>query len=171
MQFSSHLQSRPHRCQIPREEARAPLTRLFSTQNPRPQSKLVFPSRNPISSGHSGVWCEFKVGEASGAEERKPLLLPVVIQRSGRASRYVWDGEQLRLVDFNRELSESREFVGDGFSRLFQMSSSALRELFVPRHVQDNYMVYLRWKFLHRIFSSSLQVLATQVFPKYDHST
>ncbi|MQL75033.1 hypothetical protein Taro_007398 [Colocasia esculenta] len=164
MQFSSHLQSRSYRFQIPWEGPRAPRTRLFCAHNPGPtsKSKLLFPSRNSTSSGHSGVWWGFKVGEAHGGEERKPLLLPLVIQTSGRASRYVWDGEQLRLVDFDRGLSQRSEIVGDGFSRLFQMSCSALRELFVPRHVQENYMGYLRWKFLHRIFSSSLQVLATQ---------
>lgn len=51
---------------------------------------------------------------------------------------------------------------GDGFQRLFQMLGEAIRNLFVPRQVQENYMGYLKWKLLHRISSSALQVLATQ---------
>uniref|UniRef100_A0A1D1XU17 UPF0420 protein n=1 Tax=Anthurium amnicola TaxID=1678845 RepID=A0A1D1XU17_9ARAE len=158
MPGASHLHCMTHRCQVA-----CSLNRPLSTHFPRAtENNTPFHSKNPTASSHHLKVCsEFKVGEANG-EEQKPLLLPVVVRRSGRDSRYVWDGARLRLVGFDRAPSEGHEFVSDGFTRLFQMSSSAIQGLFVPRHVQDNYMGYLGWKFLHRIFSSALQVLATQ---------
>ncbi|RVX08709.1 Protein root UVB sensitive 4 [Vitis vinifera] len=63
--------------------------------------------------------------------------LPVVIRRWGRVSQYFWNGSESRL-------------------------HSAVRDFFIPQKVSGNYMDYVKWKFLHRVFSSALQVLATQ---------
>ncbi|KAE8655999.1 Protein root UVB sensitive 4 [Hibiscus syriacus] len=35
-------------------------------------------------------------------------------------------------------------------------------DLFIPKQASVNYIGYVKWKFLHRVFSSALQVLATQ---------
>lgn len=108
---------------------------------------------------------KFDLEEISpGGNGPAPVHLPVVIRKSGRVSRYLWDGSgnSLRLVPFDRE--ESGRFdLGEEVQRLVATVIGAVRKLFVPRKVNGNYMGYLKWKFLHRVFSSALQVLATQV--------
>ena len=47
--------------------------------------------------------------------------------------------------------------------KVVEVSSLAVRNLFIPKQVSENYKGYVKWKFLHRVFSSALQVLATQV--------
>ncbi|OVA10856.1 Vitamin B6 photo-protection and homoeostasis [Macleaya cordata] len=94
-------------------------------------------------------------------ERPETLSLPVVIRRSGKVSRYFWDGTHLQLVSFDGTASNWFEF-DDGFRKFYQFCSSAVRDFFVPQQVQGNYMEYVKWKFLHRVFSSALQVLATQ---------
>lgn len=170
MQSVSHLGPRTHRRRVPWEGPRAPADRPFGSQGSRVEkSSLAFPLESPTASDPPRLSCEFKVGDGNGGGEPKPLLLPVVVQRSGRSSRCAWDGTTLALVDFEREPPEGLELVDGGLARLVQTSTLAIRGLFVPRHVQENYMGYLRWKFLHRLFSSSLQVLATQVPPPPIH--
>ncbi|XP_054824695.1 protein root UVB sensitive 4 isoform X2 [Prosopis cineraria] len=39
-------------------------------------------------------------------------------------------------------------------------------DFLIPQQVADSYMDYVKWKFLHRVFSSALQVLATQAMFK-----
>ncbi|KAI8029430.1 Protein root UVB sensitive 4 [Camellia lanceoleosa] len=88
--------------------------------------------------------------------------LPVVIRRSGSVSRYLWDGRELKLVSVDgNSFSLTLDFE-DGFRRLFRICSSGLRNFFLPGEVCGNYLEYVKWKFLHRVFSSALQVLATQ---------
>ncbi|KAK4601173.1 hypothetical protein RGQ29_010652 [Quercus rubra] len=76
-----------------------------------------------------------------------PSRLPVVIRRSGSVFRYFWDGNHLQLA-----------CVDGGVSSF----SSAVQDFFIPKQVSGNYMDYVTWKLLHRVFSSALQVLATQ---------
>ncbi|KAI9165560.1 hypothetical protein LWI28_016279 [Acer negundo] len=88
--------------------------------------------------------------------------LPVVVRGSGRVSRYFWDGNCLQLVNVDGgALSFSFDF-DDGFRKLFRICSLSVRDFFIPKQVSENYMGYVKWKFLHRVFSSALQVLATQ---------
>ncbi|KAL7231898.1 hypothetical protein ACSBR2_010012 [Camellia fascicularis] len=95
-------------------------------------------------------------------EPTSPARLPVVIRRSGSVSRYLWDGSELKLVSVDgNSFSLSLDFE-DGFQRLFRICSSGLRNFFLPGEVCGNYLEYVKWKFLHRVFSSALQVLATQ---------
>ncbi|KAK1315892.1 hypothetical protein QJS10_CPA05g01554 [Acorus calamus] len=103
----------------------------------------------------------FRSKDIDGEESETPLPI-AVIRRSGGVSRYVCNGgARLRLVEVDR--GEADELGSDGGFRSFlRMSKSAVRELFVPRRVGDNYMGYVKWKLLHRVFSSALQVLATQ---------
>ena len=51
----------------------------------------------------------------------------------------------------------------DGFRKMFRLCGSSVRDFFIPKQVSGNYMDYVKWKLLHRVFSSALQVLATQV--------
>ncbi|KAK7840169.1 protein root uvb sensitive 4 [Quercus suber] len=45
---------------------------------------------------------------------------------------------------------------------MFRLCSSAVQDFFITKQVSGNYMDYVKWKLLHRVFSSALQVLATQ---------
>lgn len=47
--------------------------------------------------------------------------------------------------------------------KLVRVCLAAIRNFFLPREVCENYLEYVKWKLLHRVFSSALQVLATQV--------
>lgn len=96
--------------------------------------------------------------------EANPAHLPVVIRRSGRVSRYFWNGNCLELVGVDGDTSSfSLDLSDDCFRELFRMSRSVVRDFFIPKQVNDNYVNYVKWKFLHRVFSSALQVIATQV--------
>lgn len=96
------------------------------------------------------------------------VSLPVVIRHSGAVSRYFWDGDDLKLASVDGVNAFSlRDFsldIGGGVRKLSRVCGSAVRDFFLPREVSDNYLGYVKWKFLHRVFSSALQVLATQVF-------
>lgn len=93
--------------------------------------------------------------------------LPVVIRHSGTVSRYFWDGNELQFVTVDGidsfsiwDFSVSFE---NGMRKLLRLCRAAIRNFFLPREVSDNYLEYVKWKFLHRVSSSALQVLATQV--------
>ncbi|GMY11647.1 Cytochrome P450 82A3 [Fagus crenata] len=88
--------------------------------------------------------------------------LPVVIRKPGRVSRYYWDGNRLQLVRVDGGASSFSFDFDDGFRKMFRLCGSAFRDFFIPKQVSGNYMDYVKWKFLHRVFSSALQVLATQ---------
>ncbi|XP_059598651.1 protein root UVB sensitive 4 isoform X2 [Vitis vinifera] len=90
--------------------------------------------------------------------------LPVVIRRWGRVSQYLWNGSEsrLQLVRVDGGASSLCLNFDDGLNNLFALCSSAVRDFFIPQKVSGNYMDYVKWKFLHRVFSSALQVLATQ---------
>ncbi|KZV27509.1 protein root UVB sensitive 4 [Dorcoceras hygrometricum] len=80
----------------------------------------------------------------------------------GTVSRYVWDGRELKLVSvdgMNRFCFWDYE---DGVRKLGGFCGSAVRNFFLPVEVSENYLEYVKWKFLHRVFSSALQILATQ---------
>ncbi|KAI3462785.1 hypothetical protein Pfo_019448 [Paulownia fortunei] len=92
--------------------------------------------------------------------------LPVVIRHSGTVSRYFWDGKELKLVSVDGinafsfwDFSLNFE---DGMRKFGRICGAAVRNFFLPREVSGNYLEYVKWKFLHRVFSSALQVLATQ---------
>ena len=107
----------------------------------------------------------YEPGESldEGPKPTGPTKLPVVVRGSGRVSRYFWDGNYLQLVSVDGgALSFSFDF-DDGFRKLFRICSLSVRDFFIPKQVSENYMEYVKWKFLHRVFSSALQVLATQV--------
>ncbi|WCJ31027.1 Protein root UVB sensitive 4 [Euphorbia peplus] len=88
--------------------------------------------------------------------------LPVVVRRSGGVFRYMWDGSDLKLVNLDGGASSLPLDFEEGFRKLIRVSSLGVRDFFIPKRVPENYMEYVKWKFLHRVFSSALQVLATQ---------
>lgn len=100
-------------------------------------------------------------------EVPETLGIPFVVRHSGTFSRYVWDRRELKLVSVDgingfcfRDFFVDYE---DGVRKLGRFCWSAVWNFFLPREVSENYLEYVKWKFLHRVFSSALQVLATQV--------
>lgn len=93
-------------------------------------------------------------------KQKELLHLPILVQNRGVSLQYAWDGQRLLLVkDSRRHRTKSlREFLKDYVKRL----RSVAMTLFVPQQVNSNYIYYLKWKFVHRIFSSAIQFQATQ---------
>ncbi|KAI8535491.1 hypothetical protein RHMOL_Rhmol10G0178800 [Rhododendron molle] len=128
----------------------------------------IKPSLNPLTLSNSlktSLNYEFQRGNLD--EPTSPASLPVVILGSGAVLRYIWDRSELKLVsvDGNNAVSLKSLLISDfedGFGKLFRMCSLGVRNFFLPRQVTGNYLQYVRWKLLHRVFSSALQVLATQ---------
>ena len=87
----------------------------------------------------------------------------MVIRRSGSVFRYFWDGNRLQLACVDGGVSSFSFDFDDGFQKMFRLCSSAVQYFFIPKQVSGNYMDYVKWKLLHRVFSLALQVLATQV--------
>ncbi|KAI9107178.1 hypothetical protein K1719_021787 [Acacia pycnantha] len=63
-------------------------------------------------------------------------------------------------------LPVSLPFVIRSPTKVSRRCCSVIRDFLIPQQVADSYMDYVRWKFLHRVFSSALQVLATQAMFK-----
>lgn len=103
------------------------------------------------------------VSDGGGAEKgsqqqpTSPIRLPFVVRSPTKVSRFFWNGSSLQLVTVDGGGAASDD---DG---LFRVCGSLVRDFFIPRQVRGNYMDYVKWKLLHRVFSSALQVLATQV--------
>eukprot|EP01018_Ginkgo_biloba_P002863 Gb_07487 [translate_table: standard] len=96
-----------------------------------------------------------------GQKQKKELVrLPIVVHGKGSSLQYAWDGQRLLLVkDLERNDAEGmNQWLKNCIKRMRFVTSS----IFVPQQVQSNYIHYLKWKFVHRIFSSALQVQATQ---------
>lgn len=93
-------------------------------------------------------------------KQNEPLHLPILVQNRGVSLRYVWEGQRLLLVKNSRRHSTQslRKFLKDHVKWL----RSVVMALFVPQQVQSNYIYYLKWKLVHRIFSSAIQFQATQ---------
>ncbi|KAF6155748.1 hypothetical protein GIB67_007395 [Kingdonia uniflora] len=123
--------------------------------NPKPQS-LFFKNpkpHNPKPSNSLKTSSSAFVSNRGGEEPPTLLNLPVAIHsRSGKVFRYLWDGTNLQLVNLNGVSSNWLTFN----------YKTAIWDFFIPRRVNENYLNYVKWKFFHRIFSSALQVLATQ---------
>lgn len=104
---------------------------------------------------------ELEGGVNDGFESSNPAQLPVVIRRYGKVSRYFWDGSRVQLLSIDGFGGSGASFCFN-LDKVVEVSSLAVRNFFIPKQVSDNYMGYVKWKFLHRVFSSALQVLATQ---------
>ncbi|KAK4488349.1 hypothetical protein RD792_004107, partial [Penstemon davidsonii] len=137
---------------------------LYSTWTPpynpiTPTQKITKPikpktSLKPLALSNS-LKTSFKSNNHEYQKEEN-FNLPIAVRHSGTVSRYFWDGKQLGLVSVNGVNS----FSWWDFSLNFEQG---VRNFFLPREVSENYIQYVKWKFLHRVSSSALQVLATQV--------
>ncbi|KAJ4843713.1 Protein root UVB sensitive 4 [Turnera subulata] len=136
---------------------------------PRKFNFSSFP-KTPTFSNNSlktSINYEPEEGLANGPEPASrptssPGRLPVVVRQSGRVSRYIWDGAGLKLVSVDCGAASFSLDLEDGFRQLLRFSSLAVKDFLIPKQVPENYMGYVKWKLLHRVFSSALQVLATQ---------
>ncbi|KNA23969.1 hypothetical protein SOVF_020400 isoform B [Spinacia oleracea] len=147
------------------------IPRTFSPQilnsNPISNSSSTRGGNRVIPFGFGSGQFSFKA--LSLSDDQKPFIkkdqflfktdLPVVIRRNGRDYRYFWDGDFLELVCV--EDGDPLTFV-QSFEECIRKFVRVVRDFFIPKQVTENYIDYVKWKFLHRVFSSSLQVLATQ---------
>ncbi|KAL8038440.1 hypothetical protein ABFX02_11G106800 [Erythranthe guttata] len=141
------------------------------------------PSLKPLALSNSLSTTSFKLSHGYQQEEKfnsthhladdgnpDKFKLPVAIRGgdagNGAVSRCFWDGEELKLVavDGSDDFSmwDSSLSFEDGVRKFGRFCTAAVRNFFLPRKVSGNYLEYVKWKFLHRVFSSALQVLATQ---------
>ncbi|GMI68102.1 ROOT UV-B SENSITIVE 4 [Hibiscus trionum] len=97
----------------------------------------------------------------NGIDSSNLTKLPVVIRRDGKVSRYFCDGNCVRLLSVDGGGSSGGSFRFN-LGKVVEASSLAVSNFFIPKQVSENYIGYVKWKFLHRVFSSALQVLATQ---------
>ncbi|KAG2308155.1 hypothetical protein Bca4012_082808 [Brassica carinata] len=148
-----------------------PSSRLFlipskSTSTPYPI--FTFPRK---FSSYKSLRTSIDIQQEGVSKEEELILpsnvtrrLPIVIKSSGRVSRYFLKGDSLELVCVvDEDHDDTTSFGLDvGFLKLIRLSSSAAKDFFIPKQVSDSYISYVKWKFLHRVFSSALQVLATQ---------
>lgn len=148
-----------------------PSSRLFlnpSKSTPTRYPIFTFPGK---SSPNKSLRTSIDVQqEGASKKEEEHLLpsngtrrLPIVIKTSGRVSRYFLKGDSFELVCLDEDVDDdTTSFSHVGFLKLIKLSSSAAKDFFIPKQVSDSYVSYVKWKFLHRVFSSALQVLATQ---------
>lgn len=153
---------------------------MHSSLKPNPSSRLflnpskststqypIFTLPRKLSSHKSSLRTSIDVHQegASKQEVVPTLRLPILIKSSGRVSRYFLKGDDdsLELVYDTTSLSRVE------FLKLIKLSSSAAKDFFIPKQVSDSYISYVKWKFLHRVFSSALQVLSTQVSERTSH--
>ncbi|CAH9068970.1 unnamed protein product [Cuscuta europaea] len=133
------------------------------TCNPRTSLKPFIP-RNSLKTDSLNI--EYAIGkdERSREQPSTPSRLPVIIRQSGGISQYFWDGNELKLVSFDGKALSLSDFCCnfEGVQRFVRVCVSAVRDFFLPRDMSVNYLEYVKWKFVHRLFSSALQVLATQ---------
>ncbi|KAK9129993.1 hypothetical protein Sjap_010480 [Stephania japonica] len=114
-------------------------------------------------------------GEGQSQGPTAAIRLPLVIRESGSISRYLWDGTSLQLVRVDGDAANDWFDSDDWFHKLGRFCGTKVRDFFFPRQVERNYLEYVKWKFLHRVSSSALQVLATQAMFRamgfgYSHS-
>ncbi|CAF1860963.1 protein root UVB sensitive 4-like [Brassica napus] len=148
---------------------------MHSSLKSNPSSRLFLnpskstPTRYPIftfprkSSPNKSLRTSIDVQQEEVSKEVAPSnvarRLPIVIKTSGRVSRYFLKGDSFQLVCLD---DDTTSFSHVRFLKLIKLSSSAAKDFFIPKQVSDSYISYVKWKFLHRVFSSALQVLATQ---------
>ncbi|XP_056158763.1 protein root UVB sensitive 4 isoform X2 [Syzygium oleosum] len=156
MQSTRYTTPHPCRFRLPRQlrEPRTPISR-------KPGLIATSSLRTPLHSDPE----EDKLREEKGfGPTSLPAAgkLPVVIRKSGRVSRYVWDGGCLRLVSVDGGAASFGLDFDGGVRELGRACRVFVRDFFIPKRVSATYLDYVKWKLLHRVFSSALQVLATQ---------
>ncbi|KAM1062979.1 hypothetical protein EV1_026982 [Malus domestica] len=159
MQSAFYTASSSHQFQLPWKINET----QFAAQRPVPKKlKTCFKAPTFTNSLRTSIGYEPEESLGKEPAPATPGRLPVVIRRSGRVSRYFWDGNCLQLVGVDGGAASFSFNFDDGFRKLYRICSLAVRDFFIPKQVSGSYMDYVKWKFLHRVFSSALQVLATQ---------
>ncbi|KAL6507416.1 hypothetical protein OROGR_023611 [Orobanche gracilis] len=166
---SAHPPSHSHLCSTSALRYNDPV-KITKLNRPKasPKPFLAFSKSSSTTSNFSHEYQEEEKIKPHLPNEKNPetLNLPVGISHSGTVSRYFWDGKELKLVAVDGTnaflMSEFSRNFGDGMRKLGKVCLDAVRNFFLPREISENYMEYVKWKFLHRVFSSALQVLATQ---------
>lgn len=112
-------------------------------------------------------WREWIQRKDSWLAEKSGKKLPVVIFEGGRRWQYVFDGERMRTVELDEEALQNGEGRIEGVSgrvaESFIKAKQTLQHIFVPDQVRPHYLVYLKWKLVHRFWSSILHFQCTQV--------
>ncbi|RDX74292.1 Protein root UVB sensitive 4, partial [Mucuna pruriens] len=112
-----------------------------------------------FSSLRTSLDCVSDGGVAKGSAHNSPIRLPFVVRGPAKVSRFFWSGNCLQVVSVDGAAAAADVGFDD---RLLRACGSVVRDFFIPRQVAGNYGDYVKWKLLHRVFSSALQVLATQ---------
>jgi len=135
---------------------------LSNSNEPTPPTNqnLSFRRVAPLSSLRTSLDCVSDGGVAKEVPVRLPF---VVVRRPTETSRFFWVGNCLKVVTVDGGAAANADVDFD--DRVLRVFGSVVREFFIPRGVTGNYVEYVKWKLLHRVFSSALQVLATQVSP------
>ncbi|KAG0629683.1 hypothetical protein M758_1G122000 [Ceratodon purpureus] len=111
-------------------------------------------------------WREWLQWRNSWHPEKNGKKLPVVIFEGGRRWQYVFDGERMRTVELDEEAlqkGEGRdESVNGRVAESYIRAKQTLLRIFVPDQVRPHYLVYLKWKLVHRFLSSILHFQCTQ---------
>ncbi|XP_020232519.1 protein root UVB sensitive 4 [Cajanus cajan] len=138
---------------------------LHPTTTNHPSWNLLHPTnQKPLFSRKVSVFSSLRTCASDGgvAEGSPPIRLPFAVVRGPtEVSRFFWSGSCLQeavTVDGARGHGRGRGADVDFGDRLVR----AVWGFFIPRRVAGNYVEYVKWKLLHRVFSSALQVLATQ---------
>ncbi|MCI66391.1 UPF0420 protein, partial [Trifolium medium] len=84
------------------------------------------------------------------------VRLPFVIRSSTKVTRFFWNGSCLELVTVGGGGGGGGSADEDNDDGLFRVFGCIVRDFFIPREVTENYMDYVKWKLLHRVFSSAL---------------
>lgn len=115
----------------------------------------------------SHAWKQWRGWRKSSRPYKDGKKLPVVIFEGGRQWQYVFDGEQIRAVEFDGVSLQNGEARNESVSGQVAGSVLKLRQtlqrIFVPDQVWPHYLVYLKWKLVHRFLSSVLHFQCTQV--------
>lgn len=160
MQLSLHFPPDSHHFPFPWKT-----THFKFIQNPTSKTlQQPFPKTLNLSNSLKTSF-NYESEEVQKGDDPPPVTarLPVVIRKPGSVFRYFWDGNGLRLVRVDGGNLPTSAGFDDKFGNLLSFCRLGVRNFFIPQRVSGNYLDYVKWKFLHRVFSSALQVLATQV--------
>lgn len=134
---------------------------LITPKQPIPTSQnLIFTRLKAFSSLRTSLDC---VSSDGGGVEKisQQIRLPFVVKSPNKVTRFFWNGGCMELVTVDGVAASGDN---DGLLKVF---GSVVRDFFIPREVNENYVEFVKWKLLHRVFSSALQVLATQVLCRF----